>query len=128
MTKFLPGYTRADLRDADDPEEGLRVAREAARVLKDVYRERLVDVMLFGSWVRGDAHEESDVDLLVVLDDARDRWEEIGRIADALYELEVDSGRAIEGIPVSVEDFTAATTAFVQYARASGVTVLERSR
>jgi predicted nucleotidyltransferase len=126
MTKFLPGYTRADLRDADDPGEGLRVARQAAHILEGVYGERLVNVVLFGSWVRGDAHEESDVDLLVVLDDARDRWDEIGRIVDALYTLELESGRAIEGVPISAEDFDDAARPFLQGARADGITVLER--
>jgi len=41
----------------------LCLAKEAARHLKAVYGEHLLEVVLFGSWVRGEAHEESDVDL-----------------------------------------------------------------
>jgi hypothetical protein len=41
--------------------------------LRDLYGERLRGLILFGSWARGDANPESDIDLLVVLDKVR-RW------------------------------------------------------
>ena len=69
MAKLMPGVKRDDLSPAEDPGEGLRIAEEAARRLRDAYGARLRDVVLFGSWVDGRAHEESDVDLLVVLDE-----------------------------------------------------------
>jgi uncharacterized protein len=125
MTKFLPGYTRADLSDADDPDEGVRVAREAARVLKRAYGDRLVDVVLFGSWVRGDAHEESDVDLLVVLDEVIDRARERRLIVDVLFDLGVDRGRAIEGFAVSEQDFRSAERPILKEAREHGITVTD---
>jgi predicted nucleotidyltransferase len=37
----------------------LCLAKETARQLKAVYGEHLLDVVLFGSWVRAEAHEES---------------------------------------------------------------------
>jgi predicted nucleotidyltransferase len=36
--------------------------------LRDRFGPRLLDVRLFGSYARGEAHEESDVDCLVLLD------------------------------------------------------------
>jgi predicted nucleotidyltransferase len=65
VTQLLSGVRREDLEPAADPGEGMRIAREAAHRLKDAYGERLVDVLLFGSWVNGRPHEESDVDLVV---------------------------------------------------------------
>ena len=100
----MPGVTREDLAPAQDPGEGKRIAEEAARRLADAYSGRLRQVVLFGSWARGQAHEESDVDLVVVLDDVRDRASESERIVDALFDLEADSGRAIEAFPVAEAD------------------------
>jgi Nucleotidyltransferase domain len=71
-------------RSARDPGEGKRIADDAARRLADAYGDRLREVVLFGSWVRGQAHEESDVDLVVVLDHGRNRASERERIVDAL--------------------------------------------
>jgi predicted nucleotidyltransferase len=95
MTELMPGVKREDLAAAEDPGEGRRIAEEAARRLGAAYAGRLQEVFLFGSWVRREAHEESDVDLLVVLDEVSNRARERDRIVDALFDLEADSKRAI---------------------------------
>jgi predicted nucleotidyltransferase len=120
----MPGVRREDLRPAQDPAEGIRLAREAARRLKDAYGERLVDMVLFGSWVRGQAHEESDVDLLVVLDEVADRSGERDRIVEVLFDLEADSRRAIQAFPVAKADAQTDRQAFVGAALREGTTVL----
>jgi predicted nucleotidyltransferase len=50
---------------------GLQAAlRDFRRRLAAIFGDAVADVRLFGSHARGDAHEESDVDVLVVLDRA----------------------------------------------------------
>lgn len=46
----------------------LAAAREYGRRLRERFGPRVVDLRLFGSTARGEAHEESDVDIAVVLD------------------------------------------------------------
>jgi predicted nucleotidyltransferase len=53
--------------------------REAKAGLERLYGDRLVRVVLFGSQARGDAHDESDVDVLVVLRGDYSVYEEIKR-------------------------------------------------
>lgn len=36
---------------------------------KEIYGDRLVKILLYGSYARGEQHEESDIDLMVVLKD-----------------------------------------------------------
>jgi predicted nucleotidyltransferase len=124
MTKLMPGVRREDLLPADDPGEGLRIAEEAARQLQAAYGERLRKVVLFGSWVRGKAHEESDVDLIVVLDQLIDRARERDRLVDVLYDLEVDSRRAIQAFPVAEADVQSGDRAFVTAAIKGGTPLL----
>lgn len=52
----------------------------------------------------GKAHEESDVDLVVVLGDVGDGAFETERIVGALFDLEANSGRAIEALTVAAAD------------------------
>jgi uncharacterized protein len=104
MTQLMPGVKREDLAAADDPAEGTRVAEEATRRLEAVYGARLRQVILFGSWVRGEAHEKSDVDVLVVLDEIASRGDERNRIVGALFDLAADSKRAIEAFHVGDAD------------------------
>jgi uncharacterized protein len=125
MTQLMPGIKREDLAPAQDPNEGKRIANDAARRLSDAYHDRLRQVVLFGSWVRGQAHEESDVDLLVVLDDVFDRASERERIVAALFDLEADSGRAIEAFPVAEADVRERSRRLVRAALDEGVPMLQ---
>jgi predicted nucleotidyltransferase len=52
-----------------------------------MYGERLHALVLFGSQARGTAHDESDVDVLVVLDDGFRLYDEIKRVVDVQLEL-----------------------------------------
>jgi len=129
MTQLMPGVKREDLAPAQDPDEGKRIAEEATRRLADAYGDRLRQVVLFGSWARGEAHEESDVDLVVVLDHVSDRSSERERIVDALFDLEADSGRAIEAFPVAQGDVLERSRPLVRAALHEGLLVLpNRSR
>ncbi len=40
--------------------------------IKDKYKDNLISIVLFGSVVRGNGRKESDIDLLVILDDTSD--------------------------------------------------------
>jgi len=124
MTQLMPGVSREDLVAADDPQEGIRIARAAARRLKDAYGDRLVDVVPFGSWVRGEAHEESDVDLLVILNEIVSRAHERDRMVDVLFDLEVDSHRAIQAFPVAQADARSDERTFVGAVLRDGTAVM----
>lgn len=51
------------------------VVAEFARELRQRYGEAVHEVRLFGSFARGGAHEDSDVDVAVVLDqETYERW------------------------------------------------------
>ena len=60
---------------------------------------RLREVVLFGSWARGDAHEESDVDVLVVVDDLDER--ERRNVMDASYDAAAAAIDADEWVSIS---------------------------
>lgn len=123
MTQLMPGVKREDLAPAQEPGEGKMIAEEAARRLAGAYGDRLRQVVLFGSWARGQAHEESDVDLVVVLDHVGDRASERDRIVEALFDLEADSGRAIEAFPVAEADVRERSRPLVRAALDEGLLV-----
>jgi uncharacterized protein len=58
---------------AEDPDAVLRKLKEG---LADLYGEKLSSVILFGSFARGEASEDSDIDVLIVLKGSFDPREE----------------------------------------------------
>jgi len=58
-------------------------------------------LILYGSWAKGTAKEDSDIDILVIFDQVdRDTWK-------VLYEIErtIESEKSITLVPASIEDF-----------------------
>jgi hypothetical protein len=100
-----------------DP-EGL--ARAVADDLRRLYGGRLRHVVLYGSWARGDAHPESDVDLLVVLQEVDSAWAEHDRMDEVLWRHSLENDAVISALPVAASDFEAATEPVVERARREG--------
>ena len=89
------------LQSLDIP-EGKRTIEAFVRELRERYGERVRRVILFGSVARGDYHEESDIDVLVIADDIDLR--DISRIATRIL---LRHGEVISPIVRSEEDFQA---------------------
>ena len=63
----------------------LLAIRDLKRLLGDAFGERLREVRLFGSMARGEATPDSDVDVLIVLDQIQCHAERI-RASDAAFD------------------------------------------
>lgn len=114
--------------DPDVPALGERfdpyeVAEEVARDLKALYGDRLIDVVLFGSWARGDAHPDSDIDLVVVLDRVTSRWEERRRMDAVLWRHSYRNGTIVSALPVGAVEFERGRVPVLARAKAEGRSV-----
>lgn len=106
---------------ATDP---MAVAHAVAKDLRDLYRERLHDVIVYGSWARGDAHPESDLDLLVVLADPVSPFEELRHMDEILWRHSLRSGLTIAASPVGVSEMVSPQRPILVNARREGIHVL----
>ena len=73
-------------------EQRMRVAREFADWLREQLGEVVLDVRVFGSTARGDAHEESDVDVFFLVSRKLTTEEELevaGKMFDLLMETDL---------------------------------------
>ncbi len=89
--------------------------------LDALYGERLARLILFGSHARGEAREDSDVDVLVVLRGAVDHLQEIERMGEARFAGLTEHGRSVALIPVSEEGYRHHASPLLVNARAEGV-------
>jgi predicted nucleotidyltransferase len=86
-------------------EDALRIVTRARVALERIYGQRLRGVYLFGSYARGQAHEDSDVDLAVILDEIPHRFAEIERTGDLASDLTLEYGTLVTFFFVPEEDF-----------------------
>jgi uncharacterized protein len=97
------------------------LSTEVKRVLTELYGDRLDRVILYGSYARGDFHNESDVDYLVVLrDDEVKTGKEIFYMGDKIGGLSFDYDLFISAKPTSLVKFQNSDLLFYQNVRREG--------
>jgi hypothetical protein len=118
----------ADRPDPESPElsgpfDPHDVARDVASDLRGLYGDRLTSVLLYGSWARGDAHPESDIDLLVVLDRVDSVWDELRRMEPVLWRHSFDNNTVVTAVPVAKRDVEERKSPLLWRATAEGLPV-----
>jgi Uncharacterised protein family (UPF0158) len=100
------------------------VAGRVRRDLRRIYRDRLRGVLLVGAWARGDAHPESELELLVVLDSVEDRWAERRRMDRVMWRHSMRNDTVVVCAPVTEDELAGGGTPMLVRATAEGVPVL----
>ena len=99
------------------------ILKEFRAGAEKLYRNRLKGIILYGSWARDEATDDSDIDLVVVLAGEVDPCEEIDRMADIFTDLNLEHNVLIAVYPVSESDFDKVESPLLINVRKEGITV-----
>ena len=83
----------------------MKVLEEFKEGLRKLYRKKLKKIILYGSWARGEANENSDIDIAIVLDGKINPSKEIERMISLITELNLKYDVLISVYPVSLKDY-----------------------
>lgn len=89
--------------------------------IKKIYGTKLKNVILYGSWARGEATDDSDIDLLVILKGKVIPGKEIDRMIDIITELNLKHSVLLSIYPVSEKDFSSVNSPLLLNVRREGV-------
>ena len=80
-------------------------------------------LVLYGSYARGENNKESDIDLLILLDEDTITWPEEMKITYPLYDIEFETGTLISPLVLSKKDweFRHKITPFYQNVTREGI-------
>lgn len=93
------------------------------RGLEEIYGDRLVRLVLYGSRARGDAEPDSDIDVLVVLKGPVSPGEEISRTGGVITDLSLQFGEVVSCVFMDEERFTHRQGPFLRNIRREGIAV-----
>lgn len=88
------------------PEKVAKIINEYMNSVHECIRENLCEVIIYGSYARGDYNEKSDVDIMILVntDDTEiKKYEDI--LCDKAFDLELEQGLVISPIVKNQEFF-----------------------
>jgi predicted nucleotidyltransferase len=98
--------------------------QHASDALRRMYGPRLKRVILFGSYARGDARPDSDIDVLVVLEGPVDIMTEARRTSGLVMRTAADRDAALSFVHLSDEEFADLRRPLVRSIRDEGIELL----
>jgi predicted nucleotidyltransferase len=97
------------------------IIQKCKEILEPYYGERFAGLLLYGSQARRQDEPGSDIDMLVLLHEPFDYFQEIWNLAELLYPLQLESDRLLSVKPAAVHDFQAGTLQLYRNAQREGI-------
>jgi predicted nucleotidyltransferase len=82
-----------------------RTPQKCKAILKEHYGSQFQGLIVYGSYARNQATDLSDLDLLVLLNQPFDYFQELRNITELLYPLQLESEYLISAKPADVNDY-----------------------
>jgi uncharacterized protein len=93
--------------------------------MKNRYGEKLSKVILYGSYARGEQHEESDIDFMVILNDSKLQPEKVGIVGQLITEIKEQFNVIISILPVTIDRYMSSDRLFYKNVRREGIVIYE---
>lgn len=98
-----------------------KILAELKSSLKDIYGDKLKNLFLYGSHARGEADPESDIDVLMILSDFNNMWEEVQRTGAVVSEICLKYNAVISLIPMKEIKYNTFKTPLILNVKREGI-------
>jgi len=104
--------------------EGINhIVSQVKQYLMNLYGEQIKRVIVYGSQTRKEATRESDIDILVVVDESINPYEVRRSLSDFLYDILLEKGELVSVIVVPEDFFESYNSPFILNVKSEGVAV-----
>ena len=97
------------------------ILKKCNHILSDYYGNKFQGLILYGSMARGQGDNFSDIDLLVLLKKPFNYFQELRKIVELLYSVQLESNNLISAKPAANEEFESGELLLYRLAKREGL-------
>lgn len=101
----------------------IQLTNQVKKYLISTYGEKIKGIILYGSYARGGSTKDSDIDILVLIDDSTDPFEVRRSLSDLLFDILLESGEFISTVVLPENFFENYNYPFIINVKKEGVMV-----
>ena len=99
------------------------ILEELRSELQRLYKGKFDRLILYGSHARGDANENSDIDVMAVIEGVESPMKELGKLSKIISRLSLKYDTLISLYPISPDDFERRTSPLLLNIKKEGIPV-----
>jgi predicted nucleotidyltransferase len=99
------------------------ILEELRSELKQLYKGRFKRLILYGSYARGEATENSDIDVVAVIEGIENPVKELGKLSDLISRLSLKYDTLLSLYPISTSDFEERNSPLLLNVKKEGISV-----
>jgi predicted nucleotidyltransferase len=100
-----------------------QLVNQIKKYLIKEYGEKIKQIIIYGSYVRGEATKDSDIDILVVIDDSLNPFEVRKNLSDIIFDILLEKKELISVIPVPETIFKDYKSPFILNVKEEGMVI-----
>jgi len=97
------------------------ILKKCKHILSDYYGDKFQGLILYGSMARSQTDVFSDIDLLVLLEKPFNYFQELRKIVELLYPVQLESEKLISAKPAAKEEFESGKILLYRLAKREGL-------
>jgi len=105
------------------PKRVRSILKEVREELQRIYLDRLKEIILFGSYARGDAAEGSDIDIVLLLEDVKDIYAEREKFFPVTSRISLKYDTVVSVVPFDSREFRQKRTPLILNIGKEGIPV-----
>lgn len=99
------------------------VLKEVKRIIRNLYGNSLIKAVLYGSYAKREENNTSDIDIAVIVKGNIRPYEELKKITNATFEIDLDYNVVLNFHPISEIDYQESKYSFLETIRDEGIII-----
>lgn len=97
------------------------ILKQVKSKLEQIFGDRLGGVILYGSYARKEAKEDSDIDLILLIEEMKNPVEELKKCQSEIHQIDFEHDCLVSLLPIDMAEYKRKNTPFLLNVKKEGI-------